>query len=231
MDSILDEQIAYYRARAEEYDEWFFRKGRYDRGDELNNRWFSEVAQLRKALDEFKPSGHVLEIACGTGLWTEQLVKYADKITAIDAVSEVLFINQARVKSPMVQYIQANIFEWQPEMQYDAVFFGFWLSHVPSEQFDGFWRLVDTALKPDGRVFFLDSRYDVTSTAKDHRLEGEDATSVERQLNDGRRFRIVKIFYEPAKLEAHLKKLQWEFNIKETKTYFIYGKGQKLITS
>jgi demethylmenaquinone methyltransferase/2-methoxy-6-polyprenyl-1,4-benzoquinol methylase len=31
---ILEEQLAYYRARASEYDEWFLRKSRYDREDE-----------------------------------------------------------------------------------------------------------------------------------------------------------------------------------------------------
>lgn len=30
---ILQEQIQYYRDRASEYDEWFFRQGRYDRGE------------------------------------------------------------------------------------------------------------------------------------------------------------------------------------------------------
>ena len=29
---LLQEQVDYYRARAGEYDEWFFRTGRYDLG-------------------------------------------------------------------------------------------------------------------------------------------------------------------------------------------------------
>jgi len=227
--TLLDEQIAYYQARAREYDEWFFRQGRYDRGDELNRQWFSEVEQVRKALDAFGPMGHVLELACGTGLWTEQLVRHAEQLTAIDAVSEMLAINQVRVQSPKVRYLQANIFEWHPEEQYDVVFFGFWLSHVPQEQFEEFWKLVDAALKPAGRVFFVDSRYDVTSTAKDHHLEGSGATTVKRRLNDGREFRIVKIFYEAAKLAGRLGELQWRFEIEETDTYFIYGSGDKKI--
>jgi len=56
-DKFLQEQIEYYRARANEYDEWFFRQGRYDRGPELNQRWFSEIELLRQALDKFKPAG------------------------------------------------------------------------------------------------------------------------------------------------------------------------------
>jgi hypothetical protein len=30
-DDLLQEELAYYRARAGEYDEWFLRQGRYDR--------------------------------------------------------------------------------------------------------------------------------------------------------------------------------------------------------
>ena len=49
-DSIIQEQIAYYDARASEYDEWFYSIGRYDRGEELNGLWFNEVAVVKSAL-------------------------------------------------------------------------------------------------------------------------------------------------------------------------------------
>jgi hypothetical protein len=54
---LLDEQIEYYRARAEEYDEWWFRKGRYDRGEEQRQAWFAEVAQVEAALRQAGPGG------------------------------------------------------------------------------------------------------------------------------------------------------------------------------
>jgi demethylmenaquinone methyltransferase/2-methoxy-6-polyprenyl-1,4-benzoquinol methylase len=40
---ILANQIEYYRARAGEYDQWFLRQGRYDRGPSDNADWFREV--------------------------------------------------------------------------------------------------------------------------------------------------------------------------------------------
>lgn len=43
MERFLAEQIAYYGARASEYDEWFLRQGRYDRGDENRRLWFEMV--------------------------------------------------------------------------------------------------------------------------------------------------------------------------------------------
>ena len=139
LDTTLREQIAYYRARAGEYDQWFLRQGRYDRGEEVNRRWFEEVQQVRRALAAFDARGRVLELACGTGLWTQVLAETADTITAVDSSPEVLALNRERLKDTRVEYVEADLFAWQPSAQYDVVFFGFWLSHVPPERFDAFW--------------------------------------------------------------------------------------------
>ena len=145
---ILDEQIAYYRARASEYDEWFMRQGRYNHGDAHTRQWFVEVEEIRQALALFNPTGNVLEIASGTGWWTEQLVRYADTIVAVDAAMETIELNTqrlqaAQVPAEKVKYVHTNIFEWNQDHaadgQFDAAFFSFWLSHVPPEQFDEFW--------------------------------------------------------------------------------------------
>jgi demethylmenaquinone methyltransferase/2-methoxy-6-polyprenyl-1,4-benzoquinol methylase len=225
--ALLREQVAYYQDRAHEYDEWFFRQGRYDRGPELNQQWFREVEEVRRQLSAFKPEGSVLELACGTGIWTEQLLRHATHITAVDAASEMLAIHRARMQSSAIQYVQADIFDWIPTEQYDAVFFGFWLSHIPPERLESFWSLVGTAVKPQGRVFFVDSQYEPMSTAKDHHLEGEQATTVTRRLNDGREFRIVKVFYKPGPFAEQLRKFGWTLTIQETAHYFIYGYGGK----
>jgi demethylmenaquinone methyltransferase/2-methoxy-6-polyprenyl-1,4-benzoquinol methylase len=167
----------------------------------------------------------VLELACGTGLWTEHLLRSADRITALDAVPETLAINEARLKSPRVHYVQAQIFEWSPRERFDTVFFAFWLSHVPPARFVDFWVLVDKALKRDGRVFFVDSRREETSTAEDHHLGGPEATTAKRRLNDGREFEITKIFYDPEELTQRLEGLGWIFKIEQTPSYFLYGTG------
>jgi len=52
---------------------------------------------LRRALGEFAPQGRVLELACGTGLWTGELVRYAERVVAVDAAPEVLEINRQRL--------------------------------------------------------------------------------------------------------------------------------------
>ena len=51
--ALLAEQVAYYRARAGEYDEWWLRTGRYDRGAALNAQWLAETDAVEAALDAF----------------------------------------------------------------------------------------------------------------------------------------------------------------------------------
>src|SRR5690349_24212571 len=90
---VLDEMKTYYRERAAEYDEWFYRRGRYDRGAQSNALWFAEVDEVVKALDDFHLSGDLLELAPGTGIWTERLLRTASSITAVDASGEMVAIN------------------------------------------------------------------------------------------------------------------------------------------
>lgn len=220
---ILGQQVAYYRARATEYDEWFLRQGRYDCGTEHRADWFGEIAVIRAALGEALPSGHVLELACGTGLWTQLLAERHSRIVAVDASPEVMAINRARVRSGAVEYVLADLFSWvPPAATFDAVFFGFWLSHVPAERFDAFWAAVRAALKPEGVVFFVDSLLDQTSTARDHEQLNQSGV-VRRRLNDGREFEIVKVFYEPAALEQGLFDRGWRGWVRSSGKFFVYG--------
>ncbi|MBV9657707.1 MAG: class I SAM-dependent methyltransferase [Verrucomicrobia bacterium] len=232
-DRRLQTQIDYYAARAGEYDDWFFRRGRYDRGEEASRRWFAEVAEVAAALEIFAPAGEVLELACGTGIWTERLVRHATRLVAVDASAEVLALNRARwsasgAQEKLVEHRQADIFRWEPkpDEKFDAIFFSFWLSHVPPECFDEFWSRLRQWLKPAGRVFFLDSRREPTSTAADHVLPAPDEPIMQRRLNDGRSFEIYKIFYEAAPLAARLASLGWQMEIRTTARYFLHGSGR-----
>ncbi|MBD0253854.1 MAG: class I SAM-dependent methyltransferase [Rubrobacter sp.] len=228
-DRLLEGQLAYYRARAGEYDEWFLRSGRYDRGPEWNQRWFSELEQVRRELDKFGPAGEVLELACGTGLWTVKLARHAASITAVDASPEVLEINRARLREAHpevpVRYVLADLFDWSPQEAYDVVFFGFWLSHVPPERFAAFWELVRSALRPGGRAFFVDSLGPEAPEEKGRRGGTPQDYTMLRQLKDGREFRIVKVFYDPVDLEARLADMGWRISVRMTENSLLYGFG------
>jgi 2-polyprenyl-3-methyl-5-hydroxy-6-metoxy-1,4-benzoquinol methylase len=219
---ILQEQVQYYRERASEYDEWFFRQGRYDRGETHRQQWFCEFSEVESALRAVAPSGNILELACGTGLWTQHLAPFATRLTAVDAAPEVIALNQKRVASASVEYIVVDLFNWAPSQQFDFIFFGFWLSHVPREQFASFWQMVKGALKPNGRVFFVDGLLTQESTARNHAALNQQGYS-ERKLNDGRTYRVVKIFHEPTELQESLQSLGWLGRVYQTDNYFLYG--------
>ena len=219
---LIAEQIDYYRARAAEYDQWHLRCGRYDRGEAHRSQWFKELDIVRGDLAAQRPFGSVLELACGTGLWTPCLARGASSLTAIDAVPETIKINRQKTRNAKVDYRVADIFRWQPDRPYDFIFFGFWLSHVPASRFEGFWNLLRQALCRSGRVFFVDSLFTQASTAIDHAPIGNSGM-VERKLNDGTRYKIVKRFYERPALERDLATLGWRADLKISRAFFLYG--------
>lgn len=223
---VLAEQARYYRERAGEYEDWWFRRGRYDRGADANARWFADVVEAQDALERFQPAGRVLELACGTGLWTRRLIGHADSVTAVDASPEVIELARVGVDDPRVSYVCADLFAWEPPSgSYDVCFFGFWLSHVPGAQFETFWAKVGRALGPEGRVFFVDSLPNSLASAVDHRLPTEGEETMTRRLADGREFRIVKRFYEPHALSDRLAGLGWDAHVQTTPEFFIYGQA------
>ena len=220
--ALVEEQIRYYRCRAPEYDEWFHRQGRYNHGPEHTRRWRREIALVRDSLHVAGPSGRMLELACGTGLWTGQLARYGGVLTAVDASNEVIARNRARVRSAAVRYRQCDIFRWQPDEAYDFIFFGFWLSHVPPSRFDDFWGRLRAAVAPGGTVFFVDNR-GVAEAPRPEAPVDRARTTERRSLNDGRTFEIVKVRYEPGPLTARLEPLGWRADLRVTDNFFIYG--------
>jgi len=220
--SLIRQQIEYYRARAAEYDEWFLRTGRYDRGEDNKRKWFAEASALREALASSHPRGRILELACGTGIWTEQLMPHAEKLVAVDVSPESIEINRQRLADDRVEYVHADLFAWRPSERFDFVFFSFWLSHIPSSRFDTFWKTIGDSVRPGGTVFFIDSLPAQESTARDHNPLDCDGRAV-RRLNDGREFEIVKVYYDPPKLEKRLADLGWDGYVRTTGQFFLYG--------
>jgi SAM-dependent methyltransferase len=217
MSDLLGEQKRYYAERAPEYDDWWFRRGRYELDPEPLARWQEDVTEVETALDVFAPRGSVLELAAGTGIWTRKLVRVADRVVAVDANAETLALNTSDA-----ELVQADVFEWEPEEPVDIVFFSFWLSHVPEARFDEFWALVRSAVRPDGRVFLIDSAAGDTAHTGTDRV-GEEET---RSLSDGRSFRIVKRRWPPVELAERVRLLGFDLQLRDTANgHFLYGGG------
>jgi demethylmenaquinone methyltransferase/2-methoxy-6-polyprenyl-1,4-benzoquinol methylase len=224
---VLDEMIAYYRARAAEYDDWWDRRGRYDRGSADNSRWLNEREQVYAAFDAIPFTGHVLELAPGTGTWTRRLARKVDALTAVDASPEMLKLNRANVSAANVRRVVADLFSWVPDRIYDGAVFGFWISHVPAERLSPFLNLVASAVRPGGSIFFVDGLRETSSTAVDHVLPDEAEQVMTRKLNDGRAFRIVKNFPSLDRLTTACRAAGLDITVHATPTYFYYAIGRR----
>jgi SAM-dependent methyltransferase len=224
---VVGEQIAYYRAQAPEYDAWFEDHGRPALSPTDYQRWLTEVAYAEAVFEALQPLGRVLEVACGTGHWTERLAPMADLVVAVDAAPGMIDRNRRRLGPRQnVHYIQADVFRWQPARTFDTVFAGMWLSHVPADRFDDFWSLVDHSLDTDGRVLLFDEVAGSSLQGTNEQPHGHDDEIVIRQLDDGRQFRIVKTYHSPAALRTQLAELGWDLTI-ETTTNFLVAHARR----
>ncbi len=219
VDAVLAEQRRYYAERAPEYDDWWFRRGSYACDADVLADWNAGIDEVEAAVARFGMAGDVLELAAGTGLWTRHLARTAERLVAVDASREVLEVNRARVPEP-VEYVVADVFEWDPAARFDVRFFSFWLSHVPEERFDAFWSSVRRHVAPGGRVFLVDSARDPAQ------LEREASPIERRRLADGREFDIVKRYWDPQELESLVAPLGFTLDLRVTANgQFLYGGG------
>jgi demethylmenaquinone methyltransferase/2-methoxy-6-polyprenyl-1,4-benzoquinol methylase len=189
-DRILAEQMAYYRARAGEYDDTAYPQRERDE------------ARIDTLVSALNVRGDVLELACGTGMWTRALAGSAGTLTALDQSPEAIEIARRRCP-PTVRFDVADLLTWTGDAAYDVVFFAFWLSHVPADLFAEFFDRVAGWLRPGGRAIFVD---EPSSAEPQGDLDGEIEV---RTLIDGTEHRIVKVYRDAPDLTADLAELGW----------------------
>ena len=214
--------LAYYEARAPEYDDWYLRRGRYERGPVHDTAWNAELDAAGRWLDGLPISGEIVELAAGTGWWSP-LLATKGILSLYDAAQAPL--DRARERL-LAHGLRAHLHvrdAWaEPDRAVDAVFTGFWLSHVPRDRLGAFLDIVRRWLRPGGTFAFIDSLLDPQSSAADHQPPADDLSV--RRLDDGREFTIVKVYYEPAELEGALRRAGFETSeVITTGRFFLLG--------
>jgi SAM-dependent methyltransferase len=227
VDRILLEQARYYEDRAPEYEDVWYRRGAYDLGPEGNRHWYEEAAWLEAVVEGLGETGVVLELACGTGIFTRFLAPIASRLIAVDAAAPALAINRERFADAGVEHVHADLFRWEPPdgVRFDLIFFSFLLSHIPPVRFQEFWDRLARWLAPDGRVFFCDDAPGVESRRSNPGRDALDgpAFAHRRRLNDGREYTIVKVLHDPNELTVSLAELGWEADVRQSGEEFYYG--------
>ena len=208
-DPILNEQIEYYRARAQEYDE--------------SIAGVSDLLESgRNLLLKLGKFDSILELACGTGIWTETLLQMGNEVTAVDAAPEMLNIARKKLGVERIKYQQADLFHWEPAQQYDLVFFANWLSHVPPTALDDFLGKVKRSVRTGGQIAIID-QYQPSNSDKQIAKDDIYAT---RPIEDGRQFTIVKAFYDLDVLQNRFEALGFEVDINKFADTFFFLSGK-----
>lgn len=176
---------AYYARRAPEYERI------YDKPERQN-----DLALLRHWIEEAFAAHDLLEIACGTGYWTQFASRNARSILGIDYNEETLAIARARNIGPAnVRFARADAFDLPSFGQtFTAGLAAFWWSHIPRRQLTHFLQGFHAALAPGAFVAFIDNRFVEGSSTPVTRTNAEGDTFQLRRLDDGSEHEILKNF-------------------------------------
>ena len=188
----LSPMQSYYAARASEYDRVYQKPERQ-----------ADLRHIETWLPSILSGTTVLEVACGTGYWTQFVAPVASAVVAIDSAPETLQVARQRVAGSNVQFQVGDAYALaQIGRAFSAAFAGFWFSHVPLQRQGEFLRGLNSALTPGARVVLLDNLFVEGSSTAIAEQDAQGNTYQYRSLSDGSTHRVLKNFPTEAQLHA-----------------------------
>jgi ubiquinone/menaquinone biosynthesis C-methylase UbiE len=202
----------YYRQRAGEYDAVYRKPERQP-----------DLARLRKLLPAMTAGKRVLEIAAGTGYWTQVISTSARSVTATDLSRETLAVAAGRDYGPApVELMTADAYRLdRVPGDFDLVFCGFWWSHICRADIPRFLAGVCGRVAPGTALLVLDNRYVAGSNHPVTRVSSDGDSYQDRRLSDGRRYEVLKNFPDRAQLARDLEPWATAFSHTELEYYWL----------
>jgi SAM-dependent methyltransferase len=147
----------------------------------------------------------VLEIACGTGYWTQFIASTAAHIVALDASRETMEIARSRVSESKAVFLVGDAYSLSPALgKFSAAFAGFWFSHVPKARRQEFLLGLGAHLVPGATVVLIDNLYVEGSSTPVAETDADGNTYQIRPLKDGTTHRVLKNFPSEVELRSSL---------------------------
>jgi demethylmenaquinone methyltransferase/2-methoxy-6-polyprenyl-1,4-benzoquinol methylase len=203
----------YYAARAREYESIYEKPERQP-----------DLRKLERLLPDMLAGRRILELACGTGYWTQFLARKALSTVAVDASTETLALAAAKALPPeRVELRVADVYALPEDLGvFDGAFAGFWWSHVPVREQPRFLASLDRRLNAGARVILLDNLYvEGNSTPISHR--DEDGNSYQkRRLADGSEHTVLKNFPAESDLTAAVGSFGRNFQFVRLEYYWVF---------
>lgn len=202
---------AYYAKRAAVYEDVYRKPERQ-----------ADLAVLHEQVAEALRGHRVLELACGTGYWTESITDSAVSVLATDINPEVIEFAKAKgLPADKVQFMLADAFDPQVGGTFSAVFAGFWWSHVKRQDHAGFLARLRDKLGKDALLVMVDNVYVEGSSTPIARTDADGNTYQIRTLPNGERYDVIKNFPTDSALRKKLSAFVKDIRILRLEHYWI----------
>lgn len=202
----------YYRARAAEYEQIYYRKVPERR---------QEIEDEVKRVEKLVTRKTVLDLACGTGYWTQVISRTAKQVTAIDISGEMLAEAKRKAYVAPVEFIEGDMFAYAfPKRAFEVITVGFWFSHQPKQKYEPFFKLLLTLLKKDGLIWMIDNNPPAEGANFESAGSDQHGNNYKRRfLESGAQFVILKNYFSRQDLYDIFRP---RFDLKEIefKTYY-----------
>ncbi len=176
--------VAYYNDRAAEYEKIYAKPERQD-----------DLLRAATIVQDIFANKQVLEIACGTGYWTERIAQSATSILATDINAAVIDVAKRKTyPNDKVFFEIADIFNLPDQNQYESLFAGFIWSHILLQDLDKFLQTVNNLVSPGGTIVFMDNHFVAGSNHPITKIDAQGNTFQTRKLEDGTEHLVLKNF-------------------------------------
>jgi ubiquinone/menaquinone biosynthesis C-methylase UbiE len=195
---LLDGMRRYYRDRAPYHDGYM--------GYTSNEAMEELLGPVIRLVEPQVAGRDVLEVACGTGNWTQVLSRRARSVVAVDLFEDYLRLARSKpYPRDNVTFRIADAYALEGlDGRFDAAFCADWWSHMPRSMVDAFLGTLHGALGPGARVAVVDMlRTAYFDSIRSH-TDAEGNEVQRRTLPDGRDYLVVKNFPSEAELRSAL---------------------------
>ncbi len=209
--------VEYYAARAGEYEKLYEKPERQ-----------ADLRRMTAVVQDLFQGKTVLEIACGTGWWTQRIAQTAQSILATDINEPMLDIARSKnYPRQNVIFRRDDMFNTAIAQTFDGLFAGYIWSHIFLDQLDEFLAQAARWVKPGGLMVFVDNRFVDDSNTPICFTDAVGNTFQDRQLENGEVYRILKNFPEPAFVREKLERVAAPVEVVEFEYYWLAGAKRK----
>lgn len=187
LEPVLGQSLtSYYNHSAKEYDKVYQIPAEQE-----------DLLKAAKHFQEIFAGKSVIEIACGTGYWTEQISKAAASILATDINRSMIDIARERHFNCNVTLEAADMNKLETAVKFEGLFGGFIWSHILIQDLDSLLIKLQDLVTGGGEIVFIDSKPvagTIHDTKRITRTDEWGNTFQTRQLENGTTYEVLKNF-------------------------------------